>query len=306
MNGIGYLGAFLGGALALLSPCGGLLLPAFFANTFAGPARLLSRTAVFYAGLAAVLVPLGMGSAMASTIIYGHQAVISVTAGTLLIVLGLVQIAGGGFAVPGLARLRQRVRGESVLAAAALGAVSGLAGFCAGPILGAVLTVAAASGQPVRGGLLLAVYAAGMTVPLLAISAAWARYGPNRLRWLRGRGVRVGRLHLHTTSALAGLILIGLGVLFLRYQGIGGLTGLLTPPGLDGWNSRLQAVVGAIQAHVPDPWLLAVLAATVIIATTWRLARSRHSPLADDPTAGASRAASPVSLSADRQQQSPQ
>jgi cytochrome c biogenesis protein CcdA len=50
-----------------------------------------------------------------------------------------------------LARLRTRLRGQSVISVLALGVVSDLAGFCAGPILGAVLTVAAASGQPARG-----------------------------------------------------------------------------------------------------------------------------------------------------------
>jgi len=52
MTGIGYLAAFLGGVLTLLSPCSALLLPAFFAYAFASRSRLLGRTAVFYAGLA--------------------------------------------------------------------------------------------------------------------------------------------------------------------------------------------------------------------------------------------------------------
>jgi cytochrome c biogenesis protein CcdA len=47
---IGYLAAFLGGVLTLLSPCGALLLPSFFAYAFDRPGVLLSRTGVFYAG----------------------------------------------------------------------------------------------------------------------------------------------------------------------------------------------------------------------------------------------------------------
>lgn len=50
MTEAGLLMAFLGGLLALLSPCGALLLPAFFAYSFAGPTRLLLRTLFFYAG----------------------------------------------------------------------------------------------------------------------------------------------------------------------------------------------------------------------------------------------------------------
>lgn len=56
---VGYLAAFLGGLLALVSPCGALLLPAFFAYSIDSAARLLVRTGVFYAGLATTLVPLG-------------------------------------------------------------------------------------------------------------------------------------------------------------------------------------------------------------------------------------------------------
>ena len=277
MTGIGYLGSFIGGVLTLLSPCSGLLLPAFFAYAFAGPARLLGRTAVFYAGLAGVLVPLGLGSSAASALIYGHQAAVTTTAGLLLIGFGIMQLTGGGFAVPGLARLRSKIRGDSVPAVLALGAVSGLAGFCAGPILGAVLTVAAASGQPLRGAALLAVNAAGMTPPLLVMAAAWDPHGIGRRRWLRGKGIRLGPLRLHTHSVLPGLIFTGLGVIFLRYQGTAGLTGLLATPGPDGWDNRLQTAVTTIQAHVPDLAFIAAAAAAVVAITAWRLHRIPHS-----------------------------
>jgi hypothetical protein len=94
--------------------------------------RLLARTALFYLGLAGVLVPLGMGSSAASTLVYGHQAALTTTAGVLLIVLGILQVAGGGFTIPGLARLRARVRGQSVISVLALGAVSAWPGFAPG------------------------------------------------------------------------------------------------------------------------------------------------------------------------------
>jgi len=133
----------------------------------------------------------------------------------------------------------------------ALGAVSGLAGFCAGPILGAVLTVAAASAQPLRGAALLTVYAAGMAAPLFGLAAAWDRLGVDQRRWLRDTGVRVGPLRLHTHSVISGLIFTGLGVVFLRYQGTAGLTGLLAPPSLAGWDNRLQDAVTAIRHTCP-------------------------------------------------------
>jgi cytochrome c biogenesis protein CcdA len=278
VTGIGYLGAFLGGVLSLLSPCSGLLLPAFFACAFTGPARLLGRTAVFYAGLAGVLVPLGLGSSAASTLVYGHQAALTTAAGLLLIGFGVMQLAGAGFAIPGLARLRVKIRGDSALAVLALGAVSGLAGFCAGPVLGAVLTVAAVSGQPLRGSALLAVYAAGMAAPLFVLAAAWDRFGIGHRRWLRGKGIRFGPLRLHTNSLLSGLIFTGLGVIFLCCQGTAGLAGLLAPPGLGSWNNRLETAVTTIQAHVPDLAVIAAAAAAVVAVTAWRLRRITGNP----------------------------
>lgn len=59
MSDIGYFAAFLGGLLALLSPCSALLLPAFFAYSIDSPTRLVARTGVFYLGLATTLVLLG-------------------------------------------------------------------------------------------------------------------------------------------------------------------------------------------------------------------------------------------------------
>jgi len=166
-----------------------------------------------------------------------------------------------------------------------------------------VLTVAAASGQPVRGAALLAVYAAGMTAPLFALAAVWDRLRIGQRRWLRGTGVRVGPLRLHTHSVISGLLFAGLGVVFLRYQGTAGLTGLLSPPSLAGWDNRLQDAVTAVQAHVPDLALIAAAAAVVIAVTAWRLRRARRAALADPlPSAGQPAPATPgESQPADRE-----
>src|SRR5215218_7163759 len=68
---VSFLASFLGGLLSLLSPCSALLLPAFFAYAFQSRGELVGRTAVFYLGLCATLVPLGMGISAASALVYG-------------------------------------------------------------------------------------------------------------------------------------------------------------------------------------------------------------------------------------------
>lgn len=269
---IGYAGAFLGGLFALISPCSALLLPAFFAYAFPSRTALIGRTLIFYAGLAAVLVPLGLGTGWASRLVYGHQTALTATAGTLLIALGVAQLLGGGFTVPGLGRLTARLGGGSPPAVLALGAVSGLTGFCAGPILGAVLTIAATSGGALRGGALLAVYAAGMTAPLFLLAALWDRYDLGRRRWLRGRGVRLGRLRLHTTALASGLVFIVLGAVFLIFGGTQGLTFLATPLQ---WETALQTAASAVDTRLPDLLLIAVAVVVVAAVTAWRLRRGQ-------------------------------
>ncbi len=224
---VGYFAAFLGGLLALVSPCSALLLPAFFAYSIDSTSRLVARTGIFYAGLATTLVPLGAAGSYAGRFFFGHRDQLVLVAGWLIIGLGALQIVGMGFASRRMAELSGRIRPTTAFSVYALGAVYGLAGFCAGPILGSVLTVAAVSGSPVYGGLLLAVYALGMAVPLFVLALLWERFELGRRKWLRGRAFRVGRFELHTTSLLSGLFFMALGTLFLVYDGTTALPGLL-------------------------------------------------------------------------------
>ncbi|MFF7299242.1 cytochrome c biogenesis protein CcdA [Streptomyces sp. NPDC008265] len=260
MTDIGYLAALLGGLLALLSPCSALLLPAFFAYSIDSPTRLLARTCIFYAGLASTLVPLGAAGSYAGRFFLGNRDELVLAGGWLIIALGVAQILGLGFASRRISELSGRIRPTTALSVYALGAVYGLAGFCAGPILGSVLTVAAVSGSPVYGGLLLAVYALGMAVPLFALALLWERFELGRRRWLRGRVLRAGRLELHTTSLLSGLFFITLGVLFLVYDGASALPGLLD---VDDSYAVEQWVRGVADA-VPDGALLGLVAVAAV------------------------------------------
>ncbi|MFH8784904.1 cytochrome c biogenesis CcdA family protein [Streptomyces roseoverticillatus] len=259
MTDIGYLAAFLGGALALVSPCSALLLPAFFAYSLASPGRLLARTGVFYVGLATTLVPLGVASTAASRLFNGHRELLVTTGGWIVIAMGAAQILGLGFASKKAQAAAGRITPRSAASTFLLGCVYGLAGFCAGPILGAVLTVTAVNGNPVYGGSMLAVYALGMALPLFVLAVFWDRFKLGGRRWLRGRELRLGRLRLHTTSLVSGLFFIGIGVLFLAYDGTTGLPGLLDAD----QEFRLEELASRVGNAVPDYALLAGVALVV-------------------------------------------
>jgi cytochrome c biogenesis protein CcdA len=262
MIDVGYVAAFLGGVLALISPCSALLLPSFFAYAFQQPGRLIARTSLFYLGLALTLVPLGVGSSFASRLFYGHREILIFLAGWTIIVLGVVQFFGGGFAFKSIQSAQARIHGQSNASVFALGAVYGLAGFCSGPILGSVLMVAAASGQPLRGGVLLALYALGMSAPLFLLALIWDRFKLGTRGWLRGRTFACGPLRLHSTSVISGLMFISIGVLFLRYDGTAGITGVLGGNGLTNMEYQAQQWVQSL-GRTFDALALATIAALV-------------------------------------------
>ncbi|MFD8641614.1 cytochrome c biogenesis CcdA family protein [Streptomyces zaomyceticus] len=272
-SGIGYFAAFLGGLLALLSPCSALLLPAFFAYSIETRAKLVARTGILYAGLATTLVPLGAAGSFAGRLFYGHRDLLVTTGGWLIVGLGVLQILGLGFASRRIAEASGRIRPTSALSVYALGLVYGLAGFCAGPILGSVLTVAALSGSPAYGGLLLAVYALGMAVPLFVLALLWERYDLGRRSWLRGRPLRVGPLTLHSTSLLSGLFFVALGTLFLVFDGTTALPGLLSVDD----SFAVEQRVASLGRAVPDWALLVAVVAVVALVLALRGRRGSRS-----------------------------
>jgi cytochrome c biogenesis protein CcdA len=273
---VSFLASFLGGLLSLLSPCSALLLPAFFAYAFQSRGELVGRTAVFYLGLCATLVPLGMGISAVSSLVYGYRGTLITVSGLVIIALGVIQAFGGGFAFGPLERLRGNIKGSSLLATFFLGTVYGFAGFCSGPILGAVLTVAASSGSVLRGAGLLATYAAGMAAPLFLLALLWDRFDLGHRRWLRGREITLGALRLHTTSLLSGLMFVVIGGLFIVFEGTSGLEGLYASGGATDLAFSAERWAEALSASTPASIALAVLGLFLVGLLVFRLAGRRN------------------------------
>jgi cytochrome c biogenesis protein CcdA len=276
---VGLLAAMAAGVLSLLSPCSALLLPSFFAYAFGSTTALLVRTAAFYLGLVLTLVPLGTGAAAASTLFYGHRSTLIAVAGWGIIAMGVLMLLGRGFALPFAGRLQAVAARRSspragLLATVLLGAVYGLAGFCSGPVLGAILTMAATQGTPVGGAALLAAYAFGMAAPLFVLAALWDRFDLGRRRALRGRMLRLGTLQVHSTSLVSGLLLVVIGVLFLRFDGTAGITGMLGFGDTTDLEISLQQKATQLVSGIPA-W--AVTGMLAVIAGIWAITRARSS-----------------------------
>lgn len=264
MNDIGYLMALLGGLLTLLSPCSALLLPAFFAYSFNTPTRLAVRTALFYAGLCATLVPLGAAGSYASRTFYGHRDILITVGGWTVIAFGAAQILGLGFGSRRLQQAATALRPVSLASVFALGAVYGLAGFCAGPILGGILTVAAIGGDAWYGSTLLATYAMGMALPLFVLALLWDRFDLGHRGWLRGRAIKAGPLRLHSTSLAGGVMFIVLGALFLLFDGTSAIP---SPVGSD-TEFVIEERLARLGTAISDRTLLLTVAGTAAVTAT--------------------------------------
>lgn len=265
---IGYTGAFLGGVLALLSPCSVMLLPAFFAYAFTSPGALVGRTMVFYAGLCATLVPLGVFTGTLGSLLTAHRSALVTVAAVVVIVLGLWQLSG--LPVPGLSHTATGGRGAtSVASVFTLGAVYAVAGVCAGPILGSVLMVATVGGSAVYGGTVLALYALGMTVPLLVLAAVWERLGARGRALVAPREVSLGPWRNTLAMVVSGLLCVAIGVLLLLTDGTAGLSGVVTVSA----QREAETALAEWASGISDVWFVALAALVVLGLVAWSVSR---------------------------------
>jgi hypothetical protein len=145
-------------------------------------------------------------------------------------------------------------------------------------VLGAILTMAATQGSPLQGGLLLAVYALGMAAPLFVLAALWDRFELGRRSWLRGRVLRLGPVTVHTTSLVSGLLFVAIGILFLRFDGTAGITGVLGLGDTTDLEFEAQRWIGEVTAAVPA-WALPAGVALLAGLVAWRRSRRGDSGL---------------------------
>ncbi|AZQ76225.1 cytochrome c biogenesis protein CcdA [Flaviflexus ciconiae] len=271
---IGFVTAFVGGVLALLSPCAALLLPAFFASTVNSGPKLFLHVTVFFAGLLVVLVPLGLGAGVVGSLFVSYRSTLITVSAILFILLGVAQIFGLGFdpskLMPGHTGREVRSSGATgITKTFLLGTTSGIAGFCAGPILGAVLTMAAASGSIATASLLLAVYGAGMIVPLVIIVLLWRPLGSRGRHILRGRSFTFLGRRFHTTSVITGLVITATGIIFWATNG------LLDMPELVSYERQSQLQEGASILSNPIVDVVAIILLATIILLVWYARRHR-------------------------------
>jgi len=267
------LASFLAGMVALFAPCCiSVMLPAYFASSFATKRALVAMTFVFAAGLGLIILPIALGAAAVGSLITAHHLIFYLAGGALMLALGLYMLVGGKLMLP-MPAMRAR-RGSGPLAVLSLGAFSGVASSCCAPVLAGVATLSGASGSFSNALILGVGYVFGMVFPLFVIALLWDRFNWGESRLLKGKRFSLsilGRpLVLHTTALASGLILIAMGVvvIVIAFQG--------NAMPSSGWQLSLSAHAQhyahlvKIWAGTLPGWLTGIGIFAVLAALAWK------------------------------------
>ena len=258
--------SFLGGVVALLAPCCvSVMLPAYFATGFGRRSGIAAATGVFAAGVATLIVPIGLGASALSAALPAHHLLIFTIGGALMLAGGIAVLAGWKPMLPMPAP--RSPSGHGYGAAYGLGLFSGIASACCAPVLAGVVVLTGSASPSFGTALAVSLtYVAGMVAPLAVIALVWERRDWGSSRLLHGHRVRVGFGRLARTMPLgilaSGVVLIGMGVLTL----VTAVTGPSMPDSgwqvsLAAWLGHVSSVTGKALSWLPGWAVLLVLTA---------------------------------------------
>ena len=182
------LSSLLAGVVALLAPCCvSVMLPAYLSTVFRRRAGVLAATLVFAAGVATVIVPIGMGATALSAAFQRWHTPLFTAGGLAMTAGGVAVLAGWSPKIP-MPGMRPSAN-TGVGAVYGLGVFSGVASACCAPVLVGVSVLAGATASFPAALSVSAAYVVGMVAPLLALSLGWERYGTCAARALQSRRV---------------------------------------------------------------------------------------------------------------------
>lgn len=253
--GTTLLASFLGGVVALLAPCcASVMLPASLATGFRARGGVLVATLVFGAGVATVILPIGLGATVLVRLLVGQHEWIFSIGGLVVIAAGFAALAGWTprLPMPGMSASR-----SAFGSAYALGMFSGAASACCAPVLAGVAVLAGATGSfPVALAIGLT-YLAGMVAPLSIAAALWDRIAARVFTFLTERTLNVGfGRRVPTGTAIGAVLMIAMGVLAVVLAVAGpGMPSHGWQPRLSGWLQHVAAAATNAFKFVPG-WAL--------------------------------------------------
>jgi cytochrome c-type biogenesis protein len=289
--GTTLLASFLGGVVALLAPCCvSVMLPAYLSNGFRHRGGVVPATLVFGAGVATVILPIGLGATALSSLLMTRHLWIFSIGGALMIMAGAATLAGWkpNLPMPGARAAKEGSFGSAYV----LGAFSGAASACCAPVLAGVAVLSGAAASFPAALSIGAAYVGGMVTPLAVVALLWDKRRERATRLLTDGTVRlqIGRWRrsIAVGSAVSGLLMIAMGVLavILAFTGPGMPSGGWQTQ-LSAWLQHLSSVALGTLTWIPGWLLLALLLSGLAVL----IRRALHAPAARPADTSSRRAA---------------
>ncbi|OGD87683.1 hypothetical protein A2870_03160 [Candidatus Curtissbacteria bacterium RIFCSPHIGHO2_01_FULL_41_11] len=125
-------------------------------------------TFVYFLGLLAVFMPIGLGASAVTQLFSQYHNIIFTIGSIFLIILGLTLVLGLQFSFPAL--VHPQLKSSGLPSVFVLGVFSGIATTCCAPVLAGVIALAALPASFLLGGVYTLAYVLGMVIPLFALS----------------------------------------------------------------------------------------------------------------------------------------
>jgi len=217
--------AFIAGVAALFAPCCiTVLLPSYFASIFRERSKVFLMTFIFFLGILAVFLPMGLGAAILGQVFSRYHNMIFGIGGSFLIVMGIILLIGKHFSLP--FQVSPSLKKHNAISVFSLGIFSGVATACCAPVLAGVLALAALPGSVFWGAMYTLSYVFGMVAPLFLISLFLDRINfEQKFRQIFNKPIqyRLGgkEINIAVSEAVAGITFLAMGILisYLSFTG---------------------------------------------------------------------------------------
>ncbi|TSC85126.1 MAG: Cytochrome c bioproteinis protein transmembrane region [Microgenomates group bacterium Gr01-1014_16] len=264
--------SFLAGLAALFAPCCiTVLLPTYLASVFKQKSTVFLMTFIYFLGLVAVFLPLGLGATFLTRIFSDYHDQVFIVGGIILTLLGILLISGKSISLP--VNIHPKLQKTDALSVFGLGIFSGIATMCCAPVLAGVLALSALPGSYLLGAVFTLAYVLGMVAPLFILAAVMDKSGATT-KLMALRKPVFGKVTL--SNLISGIMFLGLGLIILNKARTSQLTmhtsyQLSVNLAIAGLTEK----IGLYTRILPEPvWailtLLAVSVIVIIAVRQWR------------------------------------
>ncbi len=219
--GTSIIASFFGGMVALFAPCCvSILLPVYIGSVFSRKGKIMRTTLVYFAGIAAVLIPIGMGAAFLADFFRDFHTETYIIGGMMMVAIGVMSLAGKGMSMlPKRFQPKLNPGGISGKSVFVLGIFSGAATSCCAPVLAGAMTLAVLSGAFIKAIAVIFAYVFGMTFPLFALALIWDKAKIQNSKIIKGKILEFNlagrKFYVHTTNLAAGIVFLGIGLMLI-------------------------------------------------------------------------------------------